>query len=182
MDRKARRAEEVMDAVVRERGQHLAAYAYLLTGDLRDAEDLVQDALVKTFVRRRDIDLDSAEGYVRRVMLTTYVDTYRRRRQWDRVRHLLVRPDHDDGHDRRVEARTDVQDALASLSPQQRAVVVMRYYDDLTVGAIADRLGIADGTVKRYLSVAGTRLATLLGAHAPTADATDDIMVERILR
>lgn len=76
-----RRSDEVMAVLASERGVALNAYAYLLTGDLRDAEDLVQEALVKTFIRGRHLEIASAEGYVRTAILTTWIDTYRRRRQ-----------------------------------------------------------------------------------------------------
>lgn len=164
-----RRSDEVMAVLASERGVALNAYAYLLTGDLRDAEDLVQEALVKTFIRGRHLEIASAEGYVRTAILTTWIDTYRRRRQWERVRHLLVRGERKDGPADEVAARSDVRAALGRLAPQQRACVVLRYYDDLTVSEIADRLGLADGTVKRYLSVAVGRLETLLGPLSPPA-------------
>lgn len=170
----SRGADDVMAVLARERGRALTAYAYLLTGNMRDAEDLVQDALVKAFVRSRALDVPSAEGYVRRTMLTTYVDGYRRRRQWDRVRHLLARGEHADGPAEQVDARHDVQAALDQLSPQQRACVVLRYYDDLAVPDIAERLGLAPGTVKRYLSVAVGRLGGILGPLAPTAPFSAD--------
>ncbi len=173
MDDARRRSDEVMAALARERGAALTAYAYLLTGDLRDAEDLVQDALVKTFVRGRHLEISSAEGYVRTAVLTTCIDGYRRRRQWERVRHLLTRSDREEGPADQVGMRSDVRAALRRLPPQQRACVVLRYYDDLTVPEIADRMGLADGTVKRYLSIAVVRLETLLGPlAAPLADRT----------
>ncbi|GAA3800487.1 RNA polymerase sigma factor [Cellulomonas soli] len=156
-----------MAVLASERGAALTAYAYLLTGDLRDAEDLVQDALVKTFVRGRSLEISSVEGYVRTAILTTWIDTYRRRRQWLRVRHLMVRGERQEGPADEVGARNDVRAALHLLAPQQRACVVLRYYDDLTVAEIADRMGLADGTVKRYLSLAVGRLETLLGPLAP---------------
>jgi DNA-directed RNA polymerase specialized sigma24 family protein len=74
--------DEAVAALARERGRALVGYAYLLTGNLRDAEDLVQDALVKTMVRARSgVDLDAAEAYVRRAVLTTFVDGHRRLRR-----------------------------------------------------------------------------------------------------
>lgn len=163
-----RRADDAMATLARERGTVLTGYAYLLTGNLRDAEDLVQDALIKTFVRRRSgLELENPEAYVRRVMLTTYIDTARRARLWADSRHLLARPEGNESHERDVSDRTDVEAALRVLSPQQRTCVVLRYYDDLTVPEVADRLGLSDGTVKRYLSVAVHRLEGLLGAVAP---------------
>ncbi|WP_315092908.1 sigma-70 family RNA polymerase sigma factor [uncultured Cellulomonas sp.] len=178
MDERRQRSDEVMAVMARDRGAALGAYAYLLTGNLRDAEDLVQDALVKTFVRGRHVEIGSAEGYVRTAILSTWIDTYRRRRQWERVRHLVVRGERQDGPADAVGARSDVQAALRQLSPQQRACVVLRYYDDLTVPEIADRLGLAVGTVKRYLSVAVGRLENLLGPlDAPDADASATILM-----
>jgi RNA polymerase sigma-70 factor (ECF subfamily) len=173
MDDRRQRSDEVLAVMARDRGAALGAYAYLLTGNLRDAEDLVQDALVKTFVRGRHVEIASAEGYVRTAILSTWIDTYRRRRQWDRVRHLFAHGDRSDGVAEAVDTRNDVQAALRQLSPQQRTCVVLRYYDDLTIGEIAHRLGLADGTVKRYLNVAVGRLENLLGPlAAPAADET----------
>ncbi|GAA3817384.1 RNA polymerase sigma-E factor [Cellulomonas soli] len=166
MDGARRRSDDLMAEVVRERGSALGAYAYLLTGNTRDAEDLLQDALVKTFVRARSLDLTSAEGYLRRVMVTTWIDGVRRRNQWQRVRHLLTRDERDEGHAEQVAARQDVQAALDGLSRRQRACVVLRFWDDLTVHEIADRLGLADGTVKRYLSTGVARLSEVLGPIA----------------
>jgi RNA polymerase sigma-70 factor (ECF subfamily) len=178
MDDARSASDEVMAALARERGRALHAYAYLLTGDHRDAEDLVQDALVKTFARARHREIASAEGYVRTAILTTWVDGYRRRRQWERVRHLLARGDRHDGPADEVGARRDVRAALARLAPQQRACVVLRYYDDLTVPEIADRMGLAEGTVKRYLSLAVGRLEDLLGPLAPPLAATTVLVTD----
>ncbi|NTW42282.1 MAG: sigma-70 family RNA polymerase sigma factor [Cellulomonadaceae bacterium] len=172
MDGARRGSDDLLDEVVRERGRALGAYAYLLTGNTRDAEDLLQDALVKTFVRARSADLGSAEAYLRRVMVTTCIDGARRRDQWVRVRHLLVGRGRDEGHADQVVARRDVQAALDGLTRRQRACVVLRFWDDLTVREIAEQLGVADGTVKRYLSVAVARLSEVLGPIP--VDTTDD--------
>jgi RNA polymerase sigma-70 factor (ECF subfamily) len=167
-DRWAQRADDAMSTLARERGKALTGYAFLLTGDLRDAEDLVQDALVKAFVRRRSgLELSSAESYVRRAILTTYIDGYRRRRRWDDVRHLLARADRREGDDQAADQRIDVQVALTALAPQQRVCVVLRYFDDLTIPEIAERLSLAEGTVKRYLNLAVHRMEALLGPLAP---------------
>jgi RNA polymerase sigma-70 factor (ECF subfamily) len=141
-------------------------YAYLLTGSVRDAEDLVQDALVKTMLRSRSgLDLDVAEAYVRRTMLTTFVDGRRRLRRW---RDAVPRLDHEstvpvpDTADR-VSAQVDVRAALSALPRRERACVVLRYYDDLPVADIAEALGVSVGSVKRYLSTGTRRLEGLLG-------------------
>jgi RNA polymerase sigma-70 factor (sigma-E family) len=158
--------DEAVAALARERGRALVGYAYLLTGSLRDAEDLVQDALVKTMVRARSgVDLDTAEAYVRRAILTTFVDGHRRLRRW---RDAVPRLGHEstlpvpDGADR-VTAQVDVRSALAALPPRERACVVLRYFDDLPLAEIADALGVSVGAVKRYLSTGTHRLEGLLG-------------------
>ncbi|MBN9374720.1 MAG: RNA polymerase subunit sigma-24, partial [Cellulomonas sp.] len=86
--------EDVLDDLVRHRGGALVRYATLLTGDRRAAEDLVQDALVKAFGTGRPLrDALAAEAYVRRAILTVFLDGIRRRRRWSGVAHLLVLDD-----------------------------------------------------------------------------------------
>ncbi|HEY0217595.1 MAG TPA: sigma-70 family RNA polymerase sigma factor [Cellulomonas sp.] len=157
--------EQALDALVRERGGALVRYAQLLTGDARDAEDLTQEALVRTFSRGRTSLREPAavEGYVRRAILNAYLDGYRRRRVWQGVRHLVARAEVVESHDAPTASRTDVGRALALLPPRQRATVVLRFYDDLTVPEIARRLGVSDGAVKRYLHDGVAALETHLG-------------------
>lgn len=166
--------DEVIAALARERGRALVGYAYLLTGSVRDAEDLVQDALVKTIVRTRDgVDLDAVEGYVRRAILSTFVDGHRRLRRWrgavPRLGHASLLPVAD-GADT-VVAQLDVRAALATLPRRERACVVLRYFDDLPLADIADALGVSVGAVKRYLSTGTRRLEARLGpVHGRTHD------------
>jgi len=156
--------EQRLHELVAARGPALVGYAYLLCGDRREAEDLVQDALVKTFTRARSgTDLENLEAYVRRAVLTTYLDGFRRRRRWAAVRHLAGEEEHDPGPEGAVGDRLAVRQALGSLSSRERACVVLRYYADMTVPRIADELSLAEGTVKRYLSDAVRRLEAELG-------------------
>lgn len=162
---------QVLAELVRNRGRHLTRYGFLLTGDPVAAQDLVQDALVKVFARSRDgFTPDTAEAYVRRTMLTLYVDGYRRQRHWHRLRHLVAVPDEGYGPELATAARVDLHRALATLSPQERACVVLRFFEDLTVPEIADQMNLASGTVKRYLSNAVGKLGTVLGPVAPPED------------
>lgn len=171
---------DVLGVLARERGGVLFGYAMLVTGERAAAEDLVQDALVKVFSRvRQGFTPDDAERYVRRAILTIHVDGARRRTRWRAVRHLLTGEEHADDGAPRVASATDVHVALRSLSPRQRACVVLRYFDDLTVPAISRELGIAEGTVKRYLSDALDSLAAVLG---PLEDADDGETWEVSLR
>ena len=161
--------DEAVEQLLDSRGRALVGYAYLLCGNVHDAEDLVQDALVKTFARRRaGTELRSAEAYVRRAICTLYLDRWRSRKRW--AGRLPVAWDREttEGPEDAVTNRTDVVAALATLPPQQRAAVVLRYYEDLTVPEVAERMGLGDGTVKRYLSLATHRLGDLLGADRPT--------------
>jgi RNA polymerase sigma-70 factor (sigma-E family) len=160
--------DDVVETLIATRGRALTGYAYLLCGSLDDAEDLVQDALVKTFSRRRaGLELDSAEAYVRRSILTVYLDGWRRRRRWAVRVHLAAGPALADGPETPAGDRVDVVAALRRLPPQQRACVVLRFYEDLTVPEIAQRLAVSEGAVKRYLSMGVHGLERVLGPIRP---------------
>jgi RNA polymerase sigma-70 factor (sigma-E family) len=153
--------KSTFDELVAVRGPALRGYAYLLTGDAATAADLVQEALLRVFGRLRvGSDIEQLEGYLRRVILNLYVDDRRRAKKWRETRHLLVEPDQ---HGEDLATTHTVRHALSDLSPKQRACVVLRYYEDLTVPEIADQLGCAEGTVKRHLADARSRLAAQLG-------------------
>lgn len=163
------RWEPVLEEVMRERAPRLLAYAVLLTGNDLEAEDILQDALVRSFSRGRTFDnVNQAEAYVRRAIPTVFVDRLRTRKAAAKAHEKEsggVAHVGDGGHPA-TDAALDVRAALAELPPRERACIVLRFYDDLTVPQIADRLGLAEGTVKRYLADASARLAQLLGADA----------------
>lgn len=169
--------EDALDALVRDRGAALVRYAALLTGDPREAEDLTQEALVRTFARARGSLREPAavEGYVRRAILNAYLDGHRRRRLWAGVRHLVARAESAPGHEGASDDRTDVEVALGRLAPRLRAAVVLRFYDDLTVPEIARRLGVSDGAVKRYLHDGVAALEQLLGPVRAVPDHEIDL-------
>lgn len=169
---------EIMAQLVRDRERALLGYAYLVCGNSAQAQDLVQDALIRTFSRPRPgLTAVKAEAYVRRAITSVYVDGHRRDQRWRRVQHLfrpeVAAPDPLS----RVEAGTDVAGALEALSPRERACVVLRYFDDLTVPDIALQLGLAPGSVKRYLHDALARLETILGPMEGLADTRTDVAV-----
>ena len=156
--------ERAFNELVAARGSALGAYAYLLTGESAAAGDLVQEALLRVFSRLRvGADIEQLEGYARRAILNLYVDDRRRRQRWNDTQHLLVVDPVGHGDDERLVTANAVRQALSDLSPKQRACVVLRYYEDLSVLEIADQLGCAEGTVKRHLADARTRLAAQLG-------------------
>ena len=141
------------------RSPALVRSAWLLTGSEANAQDLVQIALAKTWARwGRITRQDAPEAYVRRVMLSTYL-TSRRRRWRDEVAAGWL-PDQADPHDVFAEAdvRQSVSAALRSLPRRQRAVVVLRFFDDLTEAQAAAALGCSVGTVKSQTAKALARL------------------------
>lgn len=155
--------EKVVTELVAERGTALQRYAFLLCGNADDAADLVQDALVKTFGRLRNgFTVSSAEAYVRKAVLNTYLDGGRRRSRWRRIAHLEVTPDLVDTETPSSDVRIDLLNRLNDLYPRERACVVLRYYEDLKVDDVAEQLGISVGAVKRYLSDALAKLAVSL--------------------
>ena len=156
------RAAPTFEEYVAARGRALWRSAWLLTGDAHLADDLVQTALVKCWRRWNRIARDGAvDGYVRRVLVTTYVDG--RRRRWTGEVPTETLPE-SARRDPDAAVRQDVVAALATLPRGQRAVVVLRFYDDLTEAQTAAALGISVGTVKSQTSraLAALRRSALL--------------------
>jgi RNA polymerase sigma-70 factor (sigma-E family) len=146
--------------------------AYLMLGDPAEAEDLVQTALAKTYANwRRVRSIDAAPGYARTTMVNTAASWFRKK-GWRNERPTEVLPEvltESDPTDRR-----SVIDALGTLPPRQRAVVVLRYYEDLSVAQVAHALGITQGTVKSQTSEALNKLRALLGDSVIPAGANND--------
>jgi RNA polymerase sigma factor (sigma-70 family) len=156
--------EKVVTTLVAERGEALTRYAYLISGSRDDAADLVQDALVKTFGRLRNgFTVRSAEAYVRRAILNTYLDGGRRTSRWRKISHLTAVPELVESPAPASESRIDLGGELMKLAPRERACLVLRYYEDLKVADIAETLDISAGAVKRYLSDGLAKLSTSLG-------------------
>lgn len=138
------------------RGRGLWSTAWLLTGDAQRAEDLVQTALVKCWRRWDQIAANGCvDGYVRRAMATTFTDW--RRRRWTGETPTADLPD-GAAADADLAVRRDVLSALAHLPRGQRAVIVLRFYDDLTEAQTAHALGVSVGTVKSQTARALKRL------------------------
>lgn len=148
-----------LDTLVRERGQALFGYAYVLTGSKDAADDLLQDALVRTFRKGRgDVPLNAAHAYVKRAMQTAMIDNHRRAQS---------RPARDERAGDRIEpdpttasdTREALYQAVLSLPARERTCVVMRYFDGLNAASIATELGLMPATVRKYLSDAVAALA-----------------------
>ncbi|GEA88052.1 sigma-70 family RNA polymerase sigma factor [Cellulomonas cellasea] len=169
---------KTLDQMVQERRSALVAYACLFVVDRRDAEDLVHEALVRTFARPRVVtDVHAAEGYVRQAVRTVYLDQVRRRRTWREKAHLFAGDPPARAAEDAATASTDVGAALALLSPRERACVVLRYFDDLTVPQVASALQISEGSVKRYLADGTRRLRGALRLDGGAEDDTEIVHV-----
>jgi len=148
--------------------------AYLMLGDRAEAEDLVQTALAKTYASWSKVRVvEAAPAYARTVLVNTATSWFRRK-SWRNERPTETLPEVAVQHD--PSDRPALVDALRRLPPRQRAVVVLRYYEDLSVAQVATALGITDGTVKSQTSEALSKLRVLLGdAVVPhTLGATHD--------
>lgn len=155
--------ERTVARLVADRGASLTRYAYYVSGSREEAADLVQDALVKTFGRLRNgYTIEKAEAYVRRAILTTWVDRSRRAGRWRRIAHLTAGPETTPAPGEATEARIDLHEELRRLSPRERACLVLRYYEDLKVDDIAATLELSSGAVKRYLSDGLGKMAVAL--------------------
>jgi RNA polymerase sigma-70 factor (sigma-E family) len=165
------RWEQTLADLVAERGTALKRRAFLLCGDDTQADDLVQEALVRAFTRPlRVVRPGGAEAYVRTIMVNLFLDGARRQSRWRRVAPLLRTADAVPDPAEQVSARDAVFSALRTLSPRQRACMVLRYYEDLPVAGIARALGLGQGTVKRYLSEGTALMAGYLsGKEAESA-------------
>lgn len=142
--------DEEFRQFVATRALALCRTAYLLTGDWQAGEDLVQEALAKTYVRRRRLHGPAAlEPYARKVLVSLFLTW--RRRSWHRELPHAELPDlaGTDGFDQLAD-RSGMWSALAALPTQQRAVLVLRYYEDLAEADIAAVLAVSPGAVKTH--------------------------------
>lgn len=144
--------------------------AYLLTGNRQTADDLLQDALLKTWLAWRKIDQRAAWAYTRKVMVNLTTDRWRRRR-YEAITIDIDDRRRDPGGEagfEGVEDRAFIVRQLAGLTPHERAMVVLRYYADLSEADVAEQLGVSVGTVKSTCSRALARLRSRGGAAPAT--------------
>ena len=151
-------------ALMRAGALHRAAY--LMVGDDQLAQDLVQEALTKTYVAwPRLRDPRNAEAYCRKAITTTAISWFRRK-GWNNERPTEHLPDESldlVSHERAVTEHDAVWRELQQLPPRQRAALVLRYYEDLSEVQTAEAMGCAVGTVKSQVAAALTKLRERLG-------------------
>jgi len=146
---------EAFAVFVAARQPALLRAAFLLTGDRGLAEDLVQEALTKLAFRWERVGASHPEAFVRTVLFRDSVSWHRRHRR-ERIGPAPERVGRDESET--VLLRIPLLEALAQLTPGQRSVVVLRYYEDLTEAQAADVLGVSVGTVKSQTHAALRRL------------------------
>ena len=160
--------DQSFEAFVAARGPRLLATAVLITQDRALAEDLVQTALLKTWRHWPRITV-SPDAYVRQTMVHTYTTWWRRKWRGEVPTEVLP-VEHAASASDAVDLRTDLRAALARLPRRQRAVVVLRFYEDLPVADVAALLGCSPGTVKSQTSKALAKLGADTGLAGPGPD------------
>jgi RNA polymerase sigma-70 factor (sigma-E family) len=148
----------------------LRRVAYNLCGDGHQADDLVQEAVTKLYVRWPLHGIDNLDGYVRTILVRTFIDE--RRRGWWKVRLFGGLPDEQpQAAGSGAEDRTMLRAALAKVPPRQHAVLVLRFLCDLPILEVAEILGCSAGTVKSQTSHGLTAMRRLLGDTPADLDA-----------
>lgn len=166
--------DDQLERVLAERGGALMGLAIALAGAPQDAEDLLQAALERLLRNRRSVTVD-AEAYLRRTLYNLAADGWRRRGAWRRKIPLL-RAGQAAGPDPAGDAiaAVDLRDALAGLlrvlPPRQRAVIVLRYWEQLSAAEAAAVLGCSQATVKSAAAKALRRLRELAGSWPDAGD------------
>jgi RNA polymerase sigma-70 factor (sigma-E family) len=158
-------APAAFDDFVRRRHAALLRFAHVLCGDPHLSADLVQDALERTGLAwRRIVAQDDPEGYVRRAIVNRYLSLWRRAR-----RERVVAAPPEAGYEDAAGRDPWLWELLNTLPRQQRAVLVLRYYEDLSLLEIADVLGCSVGTVKSNCSRALAKLRDAMPAWTEEA-------------
>ena len=142
-------------AYVRTKGPTLLRTARSLTPNPADAEDLLQTALTKTYLAWDRIDDHRAvDGYVRRTLVNTRTSQWRKRKVDEFSTDELPEPVTGDGPDltEQQAQRDALMRAISRLPPRQRAMVVLRYYEDMSEAQTAEAMGVSVGTVKSAVS------------------------------
>jgi RNA polymerase sigma-70 factor (sigma-E family) len=147
------------------RSRRLCEFAYLLCGDWHTAQDAVQTSLTKLYLAWERVHTrHEVDPYVRRIIVRTLIDE-RRRARTRRERSWAHVPDAPESRDATatMSDRLAVLAALAKVPPRQRAVLVLRYWEDQSVEAVAEALSCSTGTVKSQATRGLRTLRGLLG-------------------
>ncbi|WP_076816040.1 SigE family RNA polymerase sigma factor [Pseudofrankia asymbiotica] len=162
--------ERAFEEFVDRTADRLLRSAVLLTGDRGAAEDLLQVALERTYRHWRRIGAEAPEAYIRRALVNASISRWRRRRfhevplltegRWAADTRVA-------DHAEALSQRDGLVRALLTLPPRQRAVIVLRYLDDLSEADVAATLGCSVGSVKSHASRGLARLRESSHLSAP---------------
>jgi RNA polymerase sigma-70 factor (sigma-E family) len=144
------------------RSVSLRRLAFALCGDWHLADDLVQHTFLQLYRHWRRIDGGTLDAYSRRILVNAFLSHRRRSRR----EHVVAEPPSGVAPDPAEPRSDDVAAALAQLPPRQRALVVLRHLEDMSVADAAELLGIAEGTVKSQTSRALEKLRAALAPFA----------------
>ncbi len=171
-------AREAYGAYVGARLPSVRRTAYLLCGDWHTADDLAQAALVKLYLSWRRVErAEALDGYVRRTVVRLWLDQVRS--SWWRREHLVgVPPEAAVGAADDADGAAVLRAALGRLAPRQRAVLVLRFWEDLDVRETAAALGVAEGTVKSQTSKALAAMRTALEGLGVTGTGLDEVLTD----
>ena len=159
------RDDDEFVAFVQQSGSRLCDTAFWLCRDWSLAQDLTQASLIKVYLSWHRISQDDPYWYSKKVLLRTYLD-HKRRRSSAEVQTDVV-PDRPTVADS-PELRLTLLDALGQLSPRDRAIIVLRYWEDHSVQTVAELLGLTQGVVKTQSMRALATLRALLGEDEAT--------------
>jgi RNA polymerase sigma-70 factor (sigma-E family) len=158
-----------LEQLLAERGSSLMAAAIALAGSRQDGEDLLQAALERVLRKPRQVEGD-AEGYLRRVLYNLAADGWRRRGTWRQKLVPVLRAESQQAEPDptgEVDQRDALVRMLGQLPPRQRAVIVLRYWEQRSEAETATLLGCSEGTVKSAASRGLTHLRELAAENDP---------------
>jgi RNA polymerase sigma-70 factor (sigma-E family) len=154
----------------------LRQVAYTLCGDWHHADDLTQTTITRLYTHWHRVSrMDNPDGYLRTMLVNAFLKEQRSSRRW----RLMGRDEDWVAPAIDLEARLDLRQALAAVPPRQRATVVLRFYEDLTVEQTAETLNCSTGTVKSQTARGLEALRRLLGPCTPTLESVSRESVSR---
>jgi RNA polymerase sigma-70 factor (sigma-E family) len=160
--------DEEFTAYVAASAVRLRRMAYLLCGDWQRADDELQSALLKLYLAWHRVRVrDSLDSFVRKILLRGLVDTHRR--PWRREQAQAVLPEWGAAQPMPFEDRLAVREALAQVPPGQRAVLVLRFFEDCDVAETARLVGCSEGTVKSQTARGLARMREVITAAETAA-------------
>ena len=165
--------DDALTELIARSGDRLLRVGYQLTHDRAAAQDLVQDALLRVYgsARRRGTVPDDWYAYLRRAVINEYLRTRRLRRSTEVLTATIPERPPADGQVDRIDDRAEMWATLGALSPRQRAVLVLRYYEGLADGEIATLLGCREASVR---SLASRGLALLRRQAVPAGTVAEE--------